>query len=98
MKRILATIIKEWQLLRQDISGLLLLLVMPAALIIVMALIEDAPFQDYHEMKLDLLLADNDHGSTARQIIDGLRHSRNFNLHDSLNGKPITEEQLKQQL
>ncbi len=84
--------------MRRDMSGLLLLLVMPVALIIVMALIEDAPFRDYQELKFDLLLADNDQGSLARQITDGLKHSKNFHIIDSLNGQPMTEAQLKQLL
>src|SRR5580704_4654540 len=95
MKKIVATIIKEWQLMRRDVSGFLLLLVMPVALIIVMALIEDAPFKDYKEMKFGLLLVDNDHGSLARQITDGLKHSKNFLVTDSVNGQPMAEEQLK---
>ncbi len=92
MKKITATIIKEWQLMRRDISGLLLLLVMPAALIIVMALIQDAPFKDYQELRFDLLLADNDHGRLARQITDGLKQSKNFRIVDSIDGKPVTEQ------
>ncbi len=84
--------------MRRDISGLILLLIMPAALIIVMALIQDAPFKDYKELKFDLLLADNDHGSLATQITNGLKHSKNFYVTDSIDGKPITEDQLKKLL
>lgn len=81
--------------MRRDVSGLLLLLVMPAALIIVMALIQDAPFKDYQELKFDLLLVDNDNGSVAKQIATGLKQSRNFHIIDSLDGKPLSNEQLK---
>jgi ABC-2 type transport system permease protein len=98
MNKVIATIVKEWQLMKRDISGLLLLLVMPAALIIVMALVQDAPFKDYQELRFDLLLADNDQGSISRQIIAGLKQGKNFNITDSLDGVPVTEEQLKQQL
>ncbi len=84
--------------MRRDISGLLLLLVMPAVLIVIMALVQDAPFKDYQELRFDLLVADNDHGSAAQQIINGLRQSRNFKLTDSTNGKEITEKQVKQLL
>ena len=98
MNKITATIIKEWQLMRRDISGLLLLLVMPAALIIVMALIQDAPFKDYQELRFDLLLSDNDKGSAAHQITAGLKKSKSFRIIDSLDGKPVSEEQLKHYL
>src|SRR5579872_4374876 len=94
MNKIIATIIKEWQIMRRDVSGLLLLLVMPAALIIVMALIQDAPFKDYQELRFDLLLADNDHGSLARQITDGLKQSRNFRIVDTIDGHPLTEAEV----
>jgi ABC-2 type transport system permease protein len=98
MKKILATIIKEWILLRRDVGGLMLLLIMPAILIMVMAMVQDAPFKDYQQMRFDLLLADNDGGKLAREIKDGLRSSKNFILKDSIDGKPLTEEALKQLL
>ncbi len=96
MRKITATILKEWQLMKRDIAGLLLLLVMPAALIIVMALIQDAPFQEYQDIKFQMLIADADHGSLARQITDGLKQSPNFRVTDSIDGKPITEDRLKE--
>ena len=98
MKKIIATIIKEWLLMKRDIAGLLLLLIMPAALIIVMALIEDAPFREYQDVKFEMLIADNDHGNLAREIIEGLKHVKNFHITDSLDGKSINEEKLKQLL
>ncbi len=95
MKKIIATIIKEWLLMKRDVAGLLLLLIMPATLIVVMALVQDAPFRDYQNIKFDLLIADNDHGSLARQVIEGLKSSKNFNVADSIDGQPVTEAQLK---
>ncbi len=84
--------------MKRDVAGLLLLLIMPAALIIVMALIEDAPFKEYQDVKFEMLIADNDHGSLASQITEGLKHSKNFVVTDSLDGKPLTEDKLKQLL
>lgn len=98
MKQIIATVVKEWQLMKRDISGLLLLLAMPAAMIIVMAIVEDAPYKDYQEQRFELLLSDNDHGSLARQIIAGLKQSKHFYVVDSIGGIPLTDESLKQQL
>ncbi|MBL7719910.1 MAG: ABC transporter permease [Flavipsychrobacter sp.] len=95
MKKIVATIIKEWILLRRDLGGLMLLLIMPAVLIMVMAMVQDAPFKDYQQIRFELLLADNDGGMLAEEIKKGLRNSRNFQLVDSLEGKPLTEEKLK---
>ncbi|OJW85282.1 MAG: hypothetical protein BGO69_06600 [Bacteroidetes bacterium 46-16] len=95
MRKTLATIIKEWILFRRDLAGLLLLFIMPAILIIVMALVQDAPFRDYQELRFDLLLADNDHGSLAGQIKDGLKQSKNFHVIDSIDGQPLSDQKLK---
>ncbi|MBS1771944.1 MAG: ABC transporter permease [Bacteroidetes bacterium] len=95
MKKITATIIKEWILLRRDVAGFMLLFLMPAILIVVMAMVQDAPFKDYQEIKFDLLLADNDHGKLSEQIISGLRQSKNFRIIDSIDGKPVNDSTLK---
>ena len=98
MKKVTATLIKEWILLRRDIAGMMFLFLMPAILIVVMAMVQDAPFRDYQELRFDLLLVDDDHGSLASEIKNGLRQSKNFNVVDSLDGKPVTPEKLKQLL
>ncbi|MCW3463395.1 ABC transporter permease [Chitinophaga nivalis] len=90
MLRLLATIRKEWQLLLRDKTGLLLLFVMPVVLITVMALIQDAPFKDFQDVKFDILTVDNDHGRLGRQIKEGLATGGQFNIIDSLNGQPVT--------
>lgn len=95
MRKIIATIIKEWILLRRDPGGLMLLLIMPAILIIVMAMVQDAPFKDYQQLKFELLLADNDNGALSKEIKDGLRSSKNFILIDSIDNQPLTEDHLK---
>lgn len=98
MRKTLATIIKEWILFRRDLAGLLLLFFMPAILIVVMALVQDAPFKDYQELRFDLLLADNDNGSLAEQIKTGLKQSKNFHVIDSIDGQALTDDRLKQML
>ena len=95
MKKILATIIKEWILTKRDVAGFMLLFLMPAVLIVVMAMVQDAPFKDYQELKFDLLIADHDNGSIAKSIKEGLKESGSFRVTDSIDGKPVTEEQLK---
>jgi ABC-2 type transport system permease protein len=95
MRKIVATIIKEWILLRRDLGGLMLLLIMPAILIMVMAMVQDAPFRDYQQMKFELLLADSDGGQLAKEITKGLKSSKNFILVDSIDNKQLTEDKLK---
>jgi ABC-2 type transport system permease protein len=98
MKKVLATIVKEWLLMSRDIPGIVLLFVMPVILIIVMALIEDAPFKDYQEFRFDILIVDNDHGALAQEIKTGLRQSKNFKVIDSVDGKPLNDVRLKELL
>lgn len=98
MKKIIATIIKELLLLRRDVSGMLLLVIMPAVLIVVMALVQDAPFRDYQEVKFDLLLSDNDGGTLAKAIKENLGSSKNFKVIESIDGRPVDDQSLKGQL
>ncbi|MBZ0097778.1 MAG: ABC transporter permease, partial [Taibaiella sp.] len=98
MRKILATIKKEWILTRRDVAGFMLLFLMPAVLIVVMAMVQDAPFKDYQEMRFELLIADHDNGSIAKSIKQGLKESGNFHVTESIDGKPVTEEQLKRLL
>jgi ABC-2 type transport system permease protein len=98
MRKILATIYKEWILTRRDVAGFMLLFLMPAVLIVVMAMVQDAPFKDYQEMRFELLIADHDNGSIAQSIKNGLKESGNFVITDSINGDPVTEAQLKKLL
>lgn len=95
MLRLLATIRKEWLLLLRDKTGLILLFIMPVVLITVMALIQDAPFKDYQEVKLDILTVDNDHGRLGRYIREGLQSGGQFNIIDSVKGAPLTQESAK---
>ena len=95
MNKIVATIIKEWTLTRRDAAGLMLLFLMPAILIIVMALVQDAPFKDYQQLHFDLLVADLDNGKLSEAVKKGLRESGSFTVVDEIEGRPVTEEQLK---
>ncbi len=61
-------------------------------------MVQDAPFRDYQELRFDLLLVDNDRGSLATEIKTGLGQSKNFNVVDSIEGKPLTQNLLKELL
>lgn len=73
-----ATIKKEFLLLIRDPGGLLLLLIMPAVLIVVMALVQDAPFKDYQQMHFEMPVVNNDKGSLGKKIVAALKQSNNF--------------------
>ena len=89
MLRLFATIKKDLLILLRDRSGLALLFLMPLALIIIMSLIQDAPFRDYQELKIPLLLANNDNGDLGKSIADSLNNSKIFSIVDTI----ISEEE-----
>lgn len=76
----LATIYKEFLLLIRDPGGLALIFIMPLALVIVMALVQDAPFRDYQEIKLDVLFVDQDGDSLSAKVKQAFDASPNVNL------------------
>lgn len=80
MKRLIATFYKEFLVLSRDRAGLALLFIMPVVLITIMALIQDAPFRDYQELKVDVLWVDEDSTQFSEQLKDGLLESNRFRL------------------
>ncbi len=97
-KSIYAAVVKEWLLIRRDLGGLLVLLVMPALLILIMALVQDAPFRDYQNLKLKVLVADEDHGALGETIRQVFQKSQSAELIDSIDGKELGSIQLKELL
>jgi ABC-2 type transport system permease protein len=57
-----------------------LIFIMPLALVIVMALVQDAPFRDYQEIRLEVLLVDHDADSLGVQIRKAFEESPNLHL------------------
>jgi len=80
MLRLFATIVKEMLVLSRDKSGLAILFIMPVALVTIMALIQDAPFRDYQEMKIPALIVNKDNGELGKKIVQGLSDSKMFDI------------------
>jgi ABC-2 type transport system permease protein len=57
-----------------------LIFIMPLALVIVMALVQDAPFRDYQEIKLEVLFVDHDKGALSDRIVKAFNESPNVQL------------------
>ncbi|MFC2175884.1 ABC transporter permease [Bacteroidota bacterium] len=89
--KLLASIKKEWLLLIRDKGGLGILFLMPMVLVIVMAVVQDAPFRDYQEQQLSVLFVDKDQGIVSQAIWLGMNEGNTFKLIDSLDAQPITE-------
>ena len=78
--KITATIYKEFLLLIRDPGGMALIFIMPLTLVLVMALVQDAPFRDYQEIKLDVLLVDQDGDSLSAKVKNAFKSTPNVNL------------------
>ena len=92
--KILATVYKEFLLLVRDPGGMALIFIMPLALVIVMALVQDAPFRDYQEIKLEVLFIDQDQDSLSAKVIEAFRASPNVVLiqkHDTTEAKKLVQ-------
>ena len=92
--KILATVYKEFLLLVRDPGGMALIFIMPLALVIVMALVQDAPFRDYQEVKLEVLFIDQDQDSLSAKVIEAFRASPNVVLiqkYDTTEAKKLVQ-------
>lgn len=90
--KILATIWKESILLVRDLGGMSLIFLMPLALVIVMALIQDNSFEIMQESRLEVLFVDEDADALGQRIAQALQASPNIHLIKSLKGRPLTAE------
>jgi len=82
LTRILAHIHKEILMLVRDRGGLALLFLMPAILVCIMALVQDAPFRDFSEQQVHVLFRDLDGGYVGGSIKNGLEKAGPFVLTD----------------
>ncbi|MEX0810690.1 MAG: ABC transporter permease [Chitinophagales bacterium] len=80
MRKLRASIWKEILVLSRDKAGLSILFIMPISLTIIMALIQDAPFKDFQETKIEMLFLNKDLGNTGGKIEQGLQNTGVFQL------------------
>lgn len=92
--KILATIQKEFLLLIRDPAGMALIFLMPLMLVLIMALVQDAPFRDYQELKLEVLLVDYDKDSLTSRIKKDFKSSSSvqfFTENDSVKARTLVK-------
>ncbi len=90
--KVLATIKKEFLLLVRDPGGLALIFLMPLALVIVMALLQDNTFRELQEKGIDVLFVDEDRNTLGAGIEHSFHDSPNIRLIQEEEGKPLTKE------
>lgn len=69
MKKLKASILKEFQLLLTDKVGLLLMYLMPILLVFIITLVQDSTFKLVNENKLEILIVNDDKGVLGDSLI-----------------------------
>lgn len=85
------SVYKETLLLKRDFGGLVILFVMPLILIITITLIQDGTYKSMSDVKIPILLVDNDNDTISKTVRKNLNESGSFEVVTQLNGKNITE-------
>jgi len=80
MRKLKASIIKEFLLLTRDMGGIAILFIMPLVLIITITLIQDNTFKKVTDAKIPVLVVDNDKGKVSESIVSGLESNNNFSV------------------
>jgi ABC-2 type transport system permease protein len=91
MHKTIATFINEFRLFRKDLAGVALLFLMPLALTIIMALIQDAPFREYQNVRFDILWVNKDSGKLAAKLQQGLEEIPQFRLITTYDNRQLND-------
>ncbi|HBT82840.1 MAG TPA: ABC transporter permease [Desulfuromonas sp.] len=90
MGKLFGVIHKELLQLSRDRAGLLVLFVMPAALVLIMSLVQNSVLKATGEAAIDVLWVDEDGSPFAREVADQLATSGAIELIRELDGAPLT--------
>lgn len=96
MFKILLSIKKELLLLIRDIGGVVILFVMPLLLLIAVTMVQKGSFESILGSQVSVLLVDNDKDSVAQVLIDKLGENDGILVVDSIDGRPVTQQQAKE--
>jgi len=80
MHKLWASTYKEFLLLTRDIGGIAILFVMPLVLIVTITLIQDSTFKTVSDVKIPILVVNNDKGNVSEIIQKGLSDSNTFEV------------------
>ncbi|MDR2359507.1 MAG: ABC transporter permease [Prevotellaceae bacterium] len=85
---------KDFLLLVRDRAGLAMMFLLPVLLVIIMTCLQDSTFHAVHENHIPLLLLNRDADSLGVAMEKQIAHAGIFDVYKSINGKPVTQEQL----
>lgn len=80
MHKLRASTYKELLLLIRDLGGIAILFIMPLLLLIVITLVQDSTFKTISDIRIPVLLVDNDQGEVSKSIIENLSESNSFEI------------------
>ena len=96
MRKLLASIHKEFLILIRDIPGLAMLFVMPVFLVIVITLVQEKSLESKKESKVSLLFIDDDNAQLSQAVEKGLIASDFFEIKKSGRGTGLNETEAKE--
>lgn len=88
MRRLLATAGKEARILGRDRAGLAVLFLMPAVLVTVVAVVQEAALRLMGAPNLKIVLIDQDGGEVGQALRRGLTDAGVFDVLDQVDGQP----------
>lgn len=91
MRKLLASIRKEFLILLRDWAGLSLIFLMPVILVLVMSLIQDITYRKLDETSLPILFLDKDQDELGLQVRQGLEKTGFFKVFTSAGNQPLDE-------
>lgn len=94
MRKLTATIHKEFLILIRDKAGLAILFLMPMVLILIMVLIQDISFRVLVESRMAILLVNDDRAEVGNALEKGLQKSNLLTILKQHENKPVTRELL----
>jgi ABC-2 type transport system permease protein len=96
MFKFFAAVKKECLLLLRDKAGIIILFLMPMVLIIIFSLLQETVWNTIaKEPKVEVLFVNNDHDSIGINMWNGLRSSGFFDVIDSIDHVPVTEQKAR---
>jgi len=96
MFKFLSSVKKEYLLLLRDKAGIIVLFVMPMVLIVIMSLLQEVGWNAIaKEPNVEVLFVNNDKDSLGINMEKGMRASGFFDVIDSVNHAPVTNESAK---
>lgn len=92
MKRLFASITKEFLILIRDRAGLGILFLMPMILVFIMTFIQDAALKSINESGVPILFVDEDKDTLGSYLENGIAQTEFFKLEKNIDGIAATSE------